>query len=497
MSNFNNSSRTWQRLGADGMAGGLTAVVFYAEYIGLGVVMGGALPGPGGAELGVVMVAGAVLLSCVLGAALRQPLLSGPRAASLGVLVAGMKFSSSHMPDADQRLAAAMAALAGMLVVAALVQLAGLLPRVRAWLSCTSVALRKGFIFSTAVGIVVGLGSAQLDGCLRVAPVWTCVVLAASVAAAVGWSRWWRSPACAQRPRLGAAMAPFSPLVGAGVAMLGYGALVSSWAAQTETGLIGPAAFCGAIGGAAGQGSASAQPWMSPLVLASAAASMPLWTWAVLALLGGLLGLVLLLESLTMLRESRDQTPPAEWGSHLKSRALANLIAAPLGFACSSLTIVRTNALIECGGRSRLAVLAHGLALVVILLFLRDWIAALPQLAVAVVLLLLAIQMIDEDTREQVWRAGYSRHAVPASVRAVWTFWCVVTVSMVCGSVLHYLGWGFGGGPLIALFAGTAWTGRRFMKQRQALARSRSRSRSQSRPGQGEPWLTSREGSAG
>ena len=77
----------------------------------------------------------------------------------------------------------------------------------------------------------------------------------------------------------------------------------------------------------------------------------------------------------------------------------------------------------------------------------------------AVALLLLAIQMIDEDTRAKVWRAGYGRGAAPVRVRSTWVFLGVVALSMLCGSALHYVGWGFGGGPLIALLAGTVWTG--------------------------------------
>ncbi len=458
-----------QRLMREATAGGLTAMVFYAEYIGMGVVLGGALTsaaGPAGAQIGGAMVAGAVLVNCLLALKLRRPLLAGPRAASLAVLVAGMKFSAGHAVDSDAAMALAMAALAVMLTVAAAVQLAGTLPRVRAWLSCTSVALRKGFVFSTAVGIVVGAGSAQLDGCLRVSPAGTCMALALSVAAALGWSRLCRGVPGSVPSPLGAALAPFSLLIGVGVACAGYALLVAPHAS---------AELCGVIGGTDALTAVSAPFWTSPEALRTVAFSLPLWAWPMLALLGALLGLVLLLEGLTMLRESCDQTPPAQWAGHLKNCALANLLCAPLGLACSSMAITRTNTLIECGARSQWAVLFHGLALVGIVMFLRDWMAMLPHLAVAAVLLLLAIQMIDEDTREQVWRAGYSRHAAPASVRAAWTFWCVLAVSMVCGSALHHLGWGFGGGPLIALFAGTAWTGRRFMMQRRALARSRYR----------------------
>lgn len=117
--------------------------------------------------------------------------------------------------------------------------------------------------------------------------------------------------------------------------------------------------------------------------------------------------------------------------------------------------------------------LFHGLGLVAILLFLHDWINVLPQLAIAVALLLLAIQMIDEETRSDVWRVGYSPHAAPASVRSVWAFLGVVAFSLLVGALLHHQGWGFGGGPLMALCAGMAWTGYQFLRRRRELRRSR------------------------
>jgi hypothetical protein len=83
---------------------------------------------------------------------------------------------------------------------------------------------------------------------------------------------------------------------------------------------------------------------------------------------------------------------------------------------------------------------------------------------------LLAVQMIDEDTRNQVWRAGYRPNAAPARVRGVWVFWAVVAFSLACGSALHYAGWGFGGGPLMGLLVGTLWKGRPLFRPRRVAA---------------------------
>ena len=141
------SASPWRRAAGNVFAGGFTAIVFYVEYIGMGVVLGGALPVTGGVALGSAMVVGAVIVNCALGAALRQPLLAGPRAASLAVLVAGMKFSADYTVVEAARLPVALTTLATMLTVDSAVQLAVTLPPVRAWLAYTSVAMRKGFVF--------------------------------------------------------------------------------------------------------------------------------------------------------------------------------------------------------------------------------------------------------------------------------------------------------------------------------------------------------------
>ena len=95
---------------ADVFAGGLTAAVFYAEYIGIGALLGAVLPGRSSFALGGLMVIGAIVISSVLALAVRQPLIAGPLAASLAVLILGMKFAAEHSQAVDGRFVVAMAA---------------------------------------------------------------------------------------------------------------------------------------------------------------------------------------------------------------------------------------------------------------------------------------------------------------------------------------------------------------------------------------------------
>ena len=427
----------------DALAGGLTAVVFYAEYIGLGAVLGAALPGRSSVALGGLMVIGAVVISSLFALAVRQPFIAGPRAASLAVLIVGMKFAVEQTVAAEGKFVVAMSALATMLVASAAALLLGLIPDVQRFIHDSHVALRKGFVFATAVGIVVGLSASQLDACLRISPLLSTSIAIISIGAALAWTHMCRSGQ-ARRPWQGK-LAPLSMVIGVGIATLGYYAFIIS---STRDGL------CGTLGSVGLQIGQLKELVVTPSTLWSAASYLPWWVWLVLIVIGLLQGGVLLLESLTTLSDNKDPTGKDSWALQLKLRALVNLVCAPLGLASSSLSAARTKALLEAHAHTRWAVLFHGAALVAILFFCAPWIAKLPNLAVAVSLTLVALQMIDEETRNTVWRAGYAPTASTASVGITWVFWSVLGLSVVAGSVLRYFDFGFGGGPLIALVLG-------------------------------------------
>ena len=98
-----------------------------------------------------------------------------------------------------------------------------------------------------------------------------------------------------------------------------------------------------------------------------------------------------------------------------------------------------------------MAVLAHGVSLIAILLLLGEWIARLPQLSVVVALVLVAIQMIDKELREKVWRSGYIPSASVAEVKTTWLF-LVILVGAVCvGMLTRYKELGFGLGVLVSI----------------------------------------------
>lgn len=440
MSHVNASRPSVRIFFMDTLAGTLTAVVFYAEYIGLGAVLGVALPGRSAIALGGLMVIGAVVVSSFLAVAVREPFIAGPRAASLGVLIVGMKFAIEHAEVADGQFVVAMAALATILTVSAATLLLGLISSVQRFIDESHVALRKGFIFATAVGIVVGLSADQLDGCLRINPLLSVLIVGVSIGTALAWAH-----VCMRfkATRLWLAqLAPLSMVVGVNIATFGYYTFVAQ---SAHSGL------CGTLGSVGLQFGQLKQLLVSTSTFVSAASYLPWWVWLVLVVIGVLQGAVLLLESLTTLRDNQDPAGRSSWASQLKLRALVNLFCAPLGFASSSLAGARTTALRQAHGQTRFAVLFHGIALLVILFFCSGWIAKIPSLAVAVALLLVASQMIDDETRHAVWRSGYDSTASKASVGIAWIFWCVLGLSVLVGAVLRYFDFGFGGGPLIGV----------------------------------------------
>lgn len=437
------SKPIFQTIITDLLAGVLTAAVFYAEYIGLGTLLGAVLPGRSAAALGTLMVIGAVFVGCVLALAVPRPFIAGPRAASLAVLIVGMRFAIEHTSVAEGRFAVAMSALATMLVVSAATLLLGLNSVVQDFIKNTHISLRKGFVFATAVGIVVGLSASQLDGCLRISPILTVVVTVISLVTALYWAHVCRRVQAIRTWK--GKFAPLSMIVGVGIATLGYYAFIHQYARD---------GLCGTLGSVGLQFSQLSELLVTPSTLLLASSLLPFWVWLVLVAIGFLQGGVLLLESLTTLGDSNNADGRRSWSSQLKLRAVVNLICAPLGLASSSLSASRTRALIEAHGKTRFAVLFHGLALVLILFFCSFWIAKLPNIAVAVALMLVAVQMIDDETRNTVWRGGYHPAATQTSVGITWIFWSVIALSVAAGSTLRYFDFGFGGGPLIALLFG-------------------------------------------
>jgi hypothetical protein len=426
----------------DAMAGCLTACIFYAEYISLGATFNQALPGSGAKALGAVMVIGAVIACCVAAMLLPNPIIAGPRAASLAVLIVGMSFAAEQTAQAEGKTSAALAALLVIVSVAACVQLIGLRKSVQNFFKTSSLPLRKGFMYATATAIVVGLSERQLEGCLRSNPAATLLIFLISIAFALVWSVWCQAAEKKNPTAWLAKLSSLSLLVGVAVATAGYYAFLAATVSNGQCATIGNAGFKWAY---------FSQLVITPTSLHQTWLTVPMWVWPVLVLLGFVAGAAMLLESFTTLTEMNVPSEGNGWSRCIKCSALVNLVCAPLGLSCSSFSASRTTALRDARGVSAAAVVWHAVALLLILFGLSEWISKMPVIAVAVALTLVAVQMIDKTMYVTVWGAGLDADAKASNVKDTWQFLSVLVLSLVVGCWLRYFGQTFSGGAVVAL----------------------------------------------
>jgi hypothetical protein len=433
---------TWQLQLSDAFAGILTAAIFYAEYLSLGAGLSSALPGQSGAALGTNMVVGSVLLCCVGSLFTSKPLLAGPRAASIAVLIFGMKLAADQVALQEARISAALTALLVIVLSASFTQLLGLSTKVQRIIANSPLALRKGFMYSTATAIAVG-ASFNLDGCLQIAPFATSCIVAISLGAAMTWTY------ICKRQRTTSKLNKFTSLsmvIGVATATIAYYLLIAD---QTSRGQ------CGTLGVQGLDLSNFTTLLVSKSSFNSAVNTLPIWIWPTLCFIGVLTGIVTLLESLSTLDESRYGITQSEWAKYIRFNAAMNFLAAPLGFSCNSFSASRTAALLEAQGQSNKAAVWHGIALLAILISLTSVIGKIPQLAITVAILLVAIQMIDDGMATEVWGNGFIKSATEKDVQSTWGFLATLCISIVAGIIFRATGIAFSAGAVLALVVGT------------------------------------------
>jgi MFS superfamily sulfate permease-like transporter len=306
-----------------------------------------------------------------------------------------------------------------MLGVGACIQLAGLHPGAQKLLKALPRAVSKGFLFTTAVGILFGLVKSRVAGCLSFDFWPTALVYTASLVVAVGWTRFCHANQTFAKFKV------LGLLLGLSAAWVG-----TVWLLPGATSANG----CGTMGGAGLQWQMVWQRVPAPGDWRAAAAGLSLAHWCVVALVGVLLGLVQLIESLTTLTECLpDGADPHAPARYLRCTALVNLCCAPLGLACSSYSTSRSKTAKDAEAQSRWTAGVHGVALLGVSLVAADWIGRAPVLAIAVALTMVGVAMIDDGMEERVWRPAYAPGAHRSHVQAGWLFWLVVGVTLVIG----------------------------------------------------------------
>ena len=428
MSRFAKFLRPW--LG-DVFAGVLTATVFYTEYISLGATLGGHIAGVGkdaAPAVGSLLVLGAVWVSCLSALLwfLPKPLLAGPRAASLLIMIVGLSWVKEHVANPLLLPTAGVLAMGLMLCVAAAVQTLGLLASVRKWVKAMPPALSKGFLFVTAVSIVMGTVDKQLGGCLQFNFWPTAAIYLVSVGVAARWASW-----SAAQTDWRISLRVVSLPIGIAVAWVGY-VLFLPGASSAQS--------CGTLGALGLQLQTLTDRIPDGAQAQAAFRGLGILQWAAVAAIGAVMGLVQLIETLTTLDSiASTRDAPHLWRRYIAATALANLLSAPLGLACSSWSAARSSAVARSFGTGRFVVPIHTLALILIASLATNYIAKVPLLAVAVALTMVAVQMVDVDTEEKVWKPGYAPSGVSANTHAVWLFWWVIGVGFVTGAAIYGL----------------------------------------------------------
>lgn len=422
----------------DAFAGGVSAAIFYAEYLGLGATMAIALGGQAGAAFGTNIVIGAVLLSCIASLFLSKPILTGPRAASLAVLIFGMKFAADRSMQQEHRSTVALTALSVIVITAAFTQLLGVSTKVQQAVSNCPLALKKGFMYATAVAIAAG-ASVGMEGCLRVAPLASIVAVAFSLSVALGWLYVCRLP---KLPAWFDKLSSFSMMLGVAVASIAYYTAIADRVNRGQ---------CGTLGITGLDTANFAKLPISAQGLGVAYEALPVWIWLSFVVIGLLVGTVTLIESLSTLAENRYGIERTEWPRYIKVNAAINFLAAPLGLSCSSFSAARTSALVDAQAVSNKAGVWHGITLLFFLLSLNSLIGKIPQLAISVALILVAIQMIDEDMTQKAWGNGFAVNANATSVQTSWGFLGVLGTSIGAGFALKFMGIAFSAGAIISL----------------------------------------------
>ena len=416
-------------------AGWVSAAICYAEYVGLGAMLGNALIGYGDQSkaVGTLLVVLAASITCLILSLRRLPLLGGPRAASLSILVLALLSLQSHYPTSS---AGQLAVLAGLMLGCAFMLLLGSSQAVQAAFDAMPVWLVPSFIYASSVSIVASATQKYLHTCLLLSEWQTWLIFLTGTVSGLLWL-----VLCKQgRPDkpwsiLLRSMQGLSLVVGAGVAWLLY---AHSALAHASAGM------CARLG--------VVELRMDTLSSRlSQVADPAIWgsNWQAIAwafLWGIFVGLVLCIETRTTVDAlARHLVPPPSASAHhryhpsalTRSMAGTNALITPAMLVPSALSQSRTLVLWGLFRPSSFAVFIHALALLLIAFMGSTWLARLPQIALAVLMTLVACSMLG-DKLVEVWQQSHSPEH--AGVSRVMGLWLVMAISILSGHVM--LGFG-------------------------------------------------------
>lgn len=426
----------WARNAWAGMA---SATICYAEYMGLGAVIGPALLGYGdqSKSVGTLLVLLAASLSCVIWCFRNAAILAGPRGASLSVLALVLMWLQAHFSiTAAQQLpmlGAVMLGVAAALWLSSASRWQSLLDALPTWLV-------PSFLYASAIGIAASAVSKYLYSCLQLSAWQTWGIYLVATLVGVLMPMVCRHAAqryMATAPAIAkafSALQGMSMMLAAGVAWWGY----SLSSLHTSAG-----GRCARLGTVELELHTLTER-MYTLTQASHWTSLlgPL----LCALIAGLaVGIVVVIESRTAMqtleglvsaKNPSDTMPIPSKPAALRTLGKMHLLLGGLTTAPVSISQSRTQLLWTFGGRSPNAALLHGVSLLLIAWVASPWLAWLPQLSLAVLMTLIAIQMVSPHVIA-IWRKAYDPHIAPAlGLRAGLGLWLAIAITALTGQVL-------------------------------------------------------------
>lgn len=411
-------------------SGVLSAWICYAEYLGMGAVLGSALLGYGAQNkaAGTLLVVMSACIACCILAFSKKPYLSGPRGASLALAVVVLVWLRGLFPGPASDQVIQMAAMG--LGCGAMVALSSCRVFQKGFDSLPPW-LMPAFIYASAVGIFGGAVKQYLHSCLLIHELHAWGIFLGATLIGVLWPLGCRSLAfrcsSSRLAKLTAGLQSLALPLAAGVAWGLY--LIS------DLNLVqGP--YCAKLGGV-DIDLALLNSRVSALIAVEA---WPSFVSLACAALGGVLvGGVVAMETQTTVQSLNSDY--AQFGTFskaemLKSAAVAGTLMAAAATPTSALSLSRTQTLWALAKPSPFAVWIHVIALAVTALYAGDLIAGMPQIALAVLMALIAIQMIG-GSLVSTWRKAYDpNEPITTGLRNGLGLWLVIGLTVFTGQVL-------------------------------------------------------------
>lgn len=400
-----------------------------AEYIGLGVQSVALAHGAQAAAVGALtgLLTAVVGLIVVAFGGGTQPLVSGPRIAATVLMSELVGHLLASPATAQLGLYGVLSCAAFAVLCAGVTQLALAAIRGGSLVRMVPASVLSGLLFGSAILAI----ASQAHAVTRCAVDWppTLLVIVSGVGAhflwlaVAGWRSWPKG------------LSLFAALLGGTLAFYVVNWLSPATVACRTFGSVGfDLSMFGRFG-------ALQWPTIVPKLNAS--------TLAMLAVSGFVMGLIASLDTLiasgSVESDSHQRAlPNRDLGVH----GVANLLAALMGLLPVVGSLTRSKVAWSAGARTRWVSVLHAAMLLVLLLAGAHLLALLPKLAAAAVMIAMALDMIDDWSRQLVRLslADSAPRRIVAS--ATWTFVAVVVATVVTGQP----GEGFGVGCVCAVF---------------------------------------------